>query len=303
MLALPDVVAFDLTIATEVFGRDHGDRYQVKVCAVRPGPVQRDHFDLVARDGLEALAWAETVIVPGFSRAPTPADAVDALRAAAARGARIASICTGAFALADAGLLDGLGATTHWQYAAELARRHPLVEVKPGVLYVDNGQILTSAGLAAGLDLCLHLFTLDHGEAAAITRARALVTPLHRAGGQAQFIPTDPGLGRGSLSSVTAWATHHLAEPIGVPELARQAEMAPRTFARRFTADVGLTPHAWLSQLRLQAACRLLEHDDCSVEEVARRSGLGSSANLRLHFHRAYATTPTAYRATFAGTA
>jgi AraC family transcriptional activator FtrA len=300
VLALPRVVAFDLTIATQVFGQDRSGRYRVEVCAPAPGPIRTtSDFTIGGTSGLDALTRADTVIVPGFSVRPVPEPALVALRAAHHRGARMASICSGAFALAEAGLLSGRRATTHWGRADELARQFPDVTVDPKVLYVDEGDVLTSAGLAAGLDLCLHLVARDHGEPAALQRARDLVMPLHRAGGQAQFIPTGPGNGGGELAAVTAWALTHLHRPLTVADLAARALQAPRTFARTFQAGLGLSPHAWLVEQRLRAACRLLEDDTVGIDEVARRSGLGSAANLRLHFRRSLGTTPTAYRAGF----
>ena len=300
VLALPQVVAFDLTIATQVFGQDRRGRYRVEVCAPSPGPIRTtSDFTLGGTSGLEALNRADTVIVPGFSLRPVPEPALAALRAAHHRGARVASICSGAFALAEAGLLSGRRATTHWGRADELARQFPDVTVDPKVLYVDTGDVLTSAGLAAGLDLCLHLVAVDHGEAAAVERARDLVMPLHRAGGQAQFIPAGPEAGDGDLAAVTRWALAHLHRPITVADLAARALQAPRTFARNFQAELGRSPHAWLVEQRLRVACRLLEDDGLGIDEVARRSGLGSAANLRLHFRRSLATTPTAYRSSF----
>jgi AraC family transcriptional activator FtrA len=300
VLALSQVVAFDLTIATQVFGHGPPGRYRVELCAPTPGPVMTTSgFSIGVDVGLEALTVANTVIVPGFSSRPVPEPALAALRAAHARGARVASICSGAFALAEAGLLNGRRATTHWGRVHELAREFPDVTVDPKVLYVDEGDVLTSAGLAAGLDLCLHIISRDHGEAAAVERARALVMPLHRAGGQAQFIAAGPDHGEGDLSAVTDWALAHLHRPICVADLAARALQASRTFCRNFQSQMGLSPHAWLVEQRLRLACRLLEDGDLGIDEVARRSGLGSAANLRLHFRRSFATTPTAYRSTF----
>jgi transcriptional regulator GlxA family with amidase domain len=239
------------------------------------------------------------VIAPSFPGRPVPAAALVALRAAHHRGARTASICSGAFALAEAGLLDGRRATTHWRRVEELSRDFPAVTVDPKVLYVDTGDVLTSAGLAAGLDLCLHMIANDHGAAAAVERSRDLVMPLHRAGGQAQFIAIAPGDQDGTLTAVTEWALEHLQLPITVADLAERALQAPRTFCRNFQARLGQSPHAWLIDQRLRLACRLLEDDEVGIDEVARRSGLGTAANLRLHFRRSYATTPTAYRSSF----
>jgi transcriptional regulator GlxA family with amidase domain len=186
-------------------------------------------------------------------------------------------------------------------HADELAARYPDVTVDPAVLYVDEGSVLTSAGLAAGLDLCLYLVSRDRGEPAALERARRMVTPLHRAGGQAQFIPTPATLVDGELAGVISWATARLHEPLTVNDLATRALQAPRTFNRNFQARLGVSPHVWLTGQRLRAACALLEDGTLSMDEVARRSGLGSAANFRLHFRRAYSTTPTAYRASFSG--
>ncbi len=300
VLAFAPVVAFDLTIATQVFGHEKGGRYRVTLCSPVPGQVlTTSGFGIGIDAGLEALASADTVIVPGFAVHPVPESALIALRAAHARGARLASICSGAFALAQAGLLDGRKATTHWGRVEELARQYPEVTVDPKVLYVDSGDVLTSAGLAAGLDLCLYMVSRDHGEAVAVQRARDLVMPLHRAGGQAQFVTHRPNPGDGELTAVTDWALEHLHQPITVADLAGRALQAPRTFCRNFQAAFGQSPLAWLVHQRLRVACRLLEDGDTGIDEVARRSGLGSAENLRLHFRQAFATTPTAYRSSF----
>lgn len=300
VLAFAPVVAFDLTIATQVFGHERGGRYRTELCSPLPGQVMTTSgFSIGIEAGLEALATADTVIVPGFAVHPVPEPALIALRTAHARGARIASICSGAFALAQAGLLNGRRATTHWGRVEELARQYPDVTVDAKVLYVDAGTVLTSAGMAAGLDLCLYLISRDHGEAVAVERARDLVMPLHRAGGQAQFVAISPDPGAEELTAVTEWALAHLHLPITVADLAGRALQAPRTFCRNFQAVLGQSPHAWLVHQRLRAACRLLEDPEFGIDEVARRSGLGSAANLRLHFRRAFATTPTAYRSSF----
>ena len=303
-LALPDVVAFDLTIPGHVFGHPtERTRYSFAVCAPVPGPVPTTTgFDLHAAHGLEALAGADTVVVPGYAPHDAPGDEVlDALRAAHARGARVVSVCTGAFALAAAGLLDGRRATTHWNDAGELARRHPCVQVDPDVLYVDEGSVMTSAGVAAGIDLCLHLVRLDHGAEAAASVARRMVVAPHRDGGQAQFLQRPlPVVGTG-LSATCTWALEHLAEPLAVQDLARHAGWAPRTFARRFVEETGTTPLRWLAAQRLLEARRLLEGTDLPIDQVAERCGLGTAANLRLHLARDAGTTPTAYRRTYRG--
>jgi len=300
VLALPQVVAFDLTIATHVFGDASGGRYRMTLATPTPGLVATTSgFPIGVDAGLDALARADTIVVPGFDRLPVPEEALAALRAAHARGARVASICTGAFALAEAGLLDGRPATTHWMHAAELTRRFPGVRVDPAVLYVDDGDVLTSAGVVAGLDLALYLVACDHGESAAVDAARRMVTPLHRAGGQAQFIPAESATLCGDLAAVLDWARAHLHLPITVADLARRALQAPRTFNRAFQTQLGMSPHAWLTTQRLRTACGLLEDREVPIEDIARRSGLGSAANFRMHFRRAFSTTPTAYRAAF----
>ncbi|MFE7954832.1 GlxA family transcriptional regulator [Streptomyces sp. NPDC057413] len=301
-LALPRVVAFDLAIPAQIFGGPDGPgSYRFTLCAPAAGPVPTTTgFDLVAPRGLEALAEADTVVVPGYDPlASPPPPVLEALRAAAARGARMVSVCTGAFALAAAGLLDGRRATTHWMDAEELARRHPEVDVDADLLYTGHGPVLTSAGFAAGIDLCLHLVREDHGAEAAAALARRLVVPAHREGGQAQYLTrTMPAAGTG-MAAVCAWALRRLDQPLTVAGLARQAGVSPRTFARRFTAEMGTTPLRWLTAQRLHEVRRLLEVTDLPVEEIARRCGLGSAANLRLHLARDAATTPTGYRRTF----
>ena len=303
VLALPAVVAYDLTIATHVFGHAGRDRYRVTLAAPVPHQVQTTSgFAITTSAGLESLSAADTVIVPGFDRRTVQHDTLYALREAHARGTRMVSICTGAFALARAGLLDGHRATTHWAQAGQLAIEHPAVSVDAAALYIDGGDVLTSAGVSAGIDLCLYILAKDHGEDVAIDRARQMVTPLHRAGSQLQFIPPTPAEDRDSdsaLTSATDWAREHLHESITVLDLARQALQAPRTFSRNFTAQLGVSPHHWITHQRLQRACHLLEDPDVTIDRVAARSGLGTADNLRLHFRRAYATTPTAYRAAF----
>jgi transcriptional regulator GlxA family with amidase domain len=214
----------------------------------------------------------------------------------------VASICTGAFVLAAAGLLDGRRATTHWRYAGRLAREFPAIDVDPGVLYVDAGDVLTSAGVAAGVDLCLHMVRADHGAAAANAVARRMVVAAHRDGGQAQFVerPLPPAAG-GGLAATRAWLAERLAEPVSIDAMARHAGYSPRSFARRFRAETGTTPLQWLIGLRVAEAQRLLEGSDAPVEEVAARSGFGGAVALRQHFSRLVGTSPTAYRRAFRG--
>ncbi len=306
-LCLGRVVAFDLSTPAEVFSlawTSDGPLYEFAVCASRVGATPTTTgFSIAGVAGLEELAAADTVIVPGYRDVvdPPPGAAIAALRAAADRGARVASICTGAFALAHAGLLDGRRATTHWFWADLLSDRFPRIEVEPGTLYVDEGEVLTSAGLSAGIDLCLHLVRRDHGERMGAQVARAMVASPHRDGGQAQFIerPLPADRGAGSLEPVRAWALDRLTEPLDVATLAERAGVSPRTFARRFVAETGTTPLKWLHAQRVLEARRLLEHTDLPIEQVASRAGFGSAPSLREHFRRATKTTPTAYRRTF----
>lgn len=304
-LALTEVVAFDLAIPAQVFGHpDWAGEYTFEVAAPRPGPVATTTgFGVLAGAGLEALDRADTVVVPGYEPHDDPGPpVVNALRRAAAAGTRIVSVCTGAFALAASGLLDGRRATTHWGDADELARRHAAVRVDPDVLYVAEGPVMTSAGVAAGIDLCLHIVRLDHGADVAARVARRMVVAPHRDGGQAQFIRRAvPQAGDGGLAATCEWATARLDEPLTVADLARHAGWSPRTLARRFADEAGTTPLAWLAAQRVLEARRLLEATDLPVDEVARRCGLGTAANLRLHLRRDAGTTPTAYRATFRG--
>jgi AraC family transcriptional activator FtrA len=307
-LLLDHPVLYDAAAILQVFGHRGGPgrppaRYDLAVCGPRRGAFQTTTgLGLRVDHGLAAVGEADLVVVPGFSpRDPAPpAAALRALQAAHRRGARVMSICTGAFALAHAGLLDGRRATTHWAYCAELQDRFPSVRVEPDVLYVDEGDILTSAGIAAGMDLCLHVVREDFGAQAAVELARwSLVAP-HRDGGQAQFIETPvPETHDGGLAATRAWALARLHEPIDVAALARHAHQSERTFARRFKAETGTTPKRWLLDQRVQHARRLLESTDLPIEAIARRAGFGSAALLRLHFQRATATRPTDYRRTF----
>jgi transcriptional regulator GlxA family with amidase domain len=304
VLALDSVVAFDLSIPAQIFGhRDERDRYRVAVCAERAGPVATSTgFDIVTSHGLATLRRADTIVVPGFEHTerPVPPAVVSALRAADRRGARMISICTGAFALAAAGVLDGRRATTHWRHAAELRARHPEIDLDPSVLYVDEGRVLTSAGVAAGIDLCLHVVARDHGAAAANRIARRMVVAAQRGGGQAQFVERSvPPRSDDGLGSTRAWMLDRLDQPLTVADMARHAVRSERSFARHFRAETGTTPLRWLHEQRILHARRLLEETDLPVEEVAARSGFGTATTLREHLGRATHTTPTAYRRTF----
>jgi len=310
-LCLPGTVAFDLTAPAQAFGGaaalDGSPHYAFSTCSIDGAPVATTTgFEIGVGAGLGALQRADTVVVPGYVAVfdPLPEPAAAALRVAARRGARLMSVCTGAFALAHAGLLDGRRATTHWGWAAELAAGFPAVAVEPEVLFVDEGDVLTSAGLSAGIDLSLHVIRRDHGAACADRVARHMVAAPHREGGQAQFFDApeacrDDPPRLGSLEPTRAWARERLAEPLTVEAMARHANVSPRTFARRFRAETGTTPLQWLLGRRVHAARRLLEESDLPVEEIAARAGFGDAASLRAHFRRATATTPTAYRRTF----
>jgi transcriptional regulator GlxA family with amidase domain len=303
----PKVAMFELSVACEVFGLDRSELvdpwYRHRVAAAVPGPhTSPEGLVLETPYGLDELERADTIVIPAriFPGDPPPA-VVDALRAAHARGARMLSMCTGAFVLAAAGLLDGRRATTHWMWAGELAERHPQVQVDPKVLYVDGGDgIMTSAGTAAGVDLMLHVVRLDHGAEVANAVARRMVVPPHRDGGQAQFVDLPvPEAGADELSDVLGWMIEHVDQDLSVERLARRARTSPRTFARRFRAATGTTPHQWLVRQRVLLAQQLLETTDELVEWVAQRCGFGSAAALRQHFTRAVSASPVAYRRTF----
>ncbi|MGO4615489.1 GlxA family transcriptional regulator [Nocardia sp. 2YAB30] len=307
VLALDQVIAFDLATPAEVFGRarlpDGRPAYRVWVCGAAP-TVDAGMFTLRPPWGLEALADA-TIVVPGCSDpgVRVPDEAIAALRRAAAAGTRIASICSGAFILAATGLLDGYRATTHWLAAAELAARYPAVEVDPDVLYVDNGQLLTSAGAAAGIDLCLHMIRRDYGSAVAADAARLSVVPLEREGGQAQFIVHDqPPTPRGStLEPVLLWMQDNAAKDLTLDDIAAHAGMSARTLNRRFREHTGTTPLQWLLRARIRQAQHLLESTGHPVDRIAGQVGFGSPTAFRDRFKRVVGTSPRSYRAAFHG--
>jgi transcriptional regulator GlxA family with amidase domain len=306
VVAFDGVVLGDLAAPSEVFGRlrDTTGRplYELRVCSTEPEVVS-EHLTLKIPWRLSSLKQANTVIVPGIDDLdrPLPEKLIRALRAAVYRGVRVASICSGAFVLAQTGALDGLKASTHWLAATELARRFPLVDVDPDVLYVDNGNVLTSAGAAAGLDLCLHLVRRDFGAEVAIQAARAAVMPLERAGGQAQFIVHRPPapVGHDSMGFLLPWIEENLHLELSLPVLAKRAAMSTRTLSRQFRQQVGLSAAQWISRARVRRAQLLLETTRLSVEEIAENSGFGSSTVMRECFRRIVGTSPLAYRGTF----
>ena len=306
VIAYHGVVPFDLATPCEVFGRvavpGVPTPYAVRVCGTAR-TVRAGVLDLRVPHGLADVAGAQTVVLPGVAdpAMPIPREVLSVVREAARRGARVASICTGAFVLAATGLLDGLRATTHWQAAGMLAARHPAITVDAGVLWVDNGQVLTSAGAAAGLDLCLHMVRRDYGPSAAALAARLAVMPLERDGGQAQFIVHPPPSSAASLEPLLSWLSQNLHRALDMDEVARQAAMTPRTLSRRFRQQAGTTPLQWLLAARVRRAQLLLETTSLSVEQVAEQAGFGSAVTLRDRFARSVGTTPTAYRRALGG--
>jgi len=306
-VAYDRLCTFEFGIVVEVFALPRPelnvDWYRFDVCSIDPGPLRATGGVTVQPTaGLRTLRRAGTIVIPGW-RDPDerPPDALlQAVRAAHARGARLVSICSGVFVLAAAGLLDGRRATTHWRYVDRLRAQYPGIQVEPDVLYVDEGRILTSAGSAAGIDLCLHIVRQDYGAEIANLVARRMIVPPLRDGGQSQYIPAPArALPGHSLSRVLEWAQRRLSDPLPVGSLASRAAMSPRTFARRFRKETGTTPHQWLTHQRLLAAQRRLETTSDSVDEIAEAVGLQTAATLRLHFRRALRTTPTAYRRRF----
>lgn len=308
------VAAFELSVGHEVFGLDRSELvdpwYEYRVVAVGDHPiaVTGGSWTISTPYRLPDLTEADTILVPAWYGLDEPADVavLDALRDAHRRGVRIISVCSGAFLLAQAGLLDERRATTHWMYAERLARRFPRIDVDPEVLYVDSGDgIFTSAGTSAGIDLCLHVVRLDHGAEVANAVARRMVVPAHRDGGQSQFVaapvPEEPD--DDLLAPTLDWAVANLDQPLTVEDLARRALMSPRTFARRFRAATGTTPLQWLLRQRIVHAQRLLESTELPVEIIATRCGFGSATALRVHFRRATGTSPLAYRRSFTAVA
>lgn len=305
-VVMDGVAPFELGVLCEAWGIDRrdtgGPTFDFAVCAARPGRVATSiGFGLDIECGLDRVADADLVTVPAMPRNETfPPELLEALRAAYRRGARLLSVCTGAFTLGAAGLLDGRECTTHWMYVDELQARFPEARVNCGVLYVDEDPVITSAGSAAGVDACLHLMRKELGARVANSVARRMVVPPHRDGGQAQFVETPvPVPSADTLQPVLTWMQANLDKDMTVDDLARRAAMSPRTFARRFRAETGTTPHQWITTQRLFLAERLLEESDAPIELVASRTGFGNAATLRHHFAQARGTTPLAYRRTF----
>jgi AraC family transcriptional activator FtrA len=306
-LAYERMSTFEFGIVVEAFALPRPELdvrwYDFQVCSLDTRPLRAlGGIAVHAPVGLGALRHADTIVIPGWSRIeePPPPRLLNALRGAYRRGARIVSICSGVFVLAAAGLLDGKRATTHWRYAERLAARFPKVRVEPDVLYVDEGRVLTSAGSAAGIDLCLHIIRKDYGASIANLVAKRLVVPPHRDGGQSQYVatPLRPE-SNGRLAPLLEWAQANLQRELSVAALARQAHMSPRSFARHFRAQVGTTPHRWLSHQRVLAAQQWLESTDAPIDRIAEAVGMETAATLRHHFRRTLRTTPTAYRKRF----
>jgi AraC family transcriptional activator FtrA len=303
---------FETAIPCEIFGRCRPGLpepwYELRVCPPDGEPtVASNGFTVVGERGYAGLLDADTVVVPalGDSSQDPPADLVAAVRAAHQAGARVVSLCSGAFVLAAAGILDGRPATTHWIYAEDFRRRFPAVRLDPSVLYVDDGDVLTSSGTTAGIDLCLHIVRLDHGAAVTNTLARRLVAPAHRSGGQAQYIesPAPPPHTDVGLAPLLDWMRAHLDKPLTVTDLARRANLAERTLIRQFHATTGTTPIKWLTEQRVLYARQLLETSDLPIDRVASLAGLGSPANFRHHFGLTMGVSPSTYRREFRASA
>ncbi len=304
VLVLEGAKPLDVGIPAQVFSTRASMPYEVRVCGAEPGLVTGgDGLSYTVAHGLEALEWAEIVFVPGYrfpDREEPPPAVVEALLAAHDRGVRLAAISTGAFALAATGLLDGRRATTHWHYTRALAEKHPRIRVDENVLFVDEGSVLTSAGAASGIDLCLHIVRADLGVAASHHAARRLVAAPYRSGGQAQYVPRSVPEPLGERFAATReWALHRLHARLTLEDLARHAGVSERTLSRRFVEDTGYTPMQWVLRARIDVARELLERSQRSVEQIASDVGLGTGANLRLHFQRILGTTPSEYRRTF----
>lgn len=304
VVVLEGAKPLDVGIPAQVFTTRPSMPYEVRVCGVTPGRVAGgDGLSYSVEHGLEVLEDADLIFIPGY-RLPNledpPAELLRALLAAHERGARLAAISTGAFALAATGLLDGKRATTHWHYSEIFAERYPQVQVNESVLFVDEGSVLTSAGAASGIDLCLHILRGDLGMKTANHAARRLVAAPYRSGGQAQFVRRSvPATAGERFSATREWALAHLDKTLSIDVLAQNASVSPRTFSRRFREETGYTPMQWVMRARVDVARELLENTDLGIDEIAMRVGIGSGANLRQFFRRVLGTTPSEYRRTF----
>ncbi|TXK16272.1 helix-turn-helix domain-containing protein [Homoserinibacter sp. GY 40078] len=304
-LAIPGTAPFEFGVVCEVFGIDRtemgGPKFDFTVATADPGPVETSlGFSLVIDDDLSAAADADLVAVPAHRIGPVDERYLEVIRAAEARGAWVMSVCSGAFVLAQAGVLDGRRSTTHWMHADRLAREYPLTEVDPDVLFVQDGKVVTGAGTAAGIDAALHIVREEYGAAATNVIARRMVVPPQRDGGQSQFIPTPvPEIRADTFAVVMDWMLENLHEDLTIDQLARRALMSSRTFARRFRAETGTTPAAWLNRQRILRAQQELEQTDDGLEQIAQRAGFGTAAVMRHHFLKVLQTTPTAYRRVF----
>jgi len=308
VVAFDGISPFHLSVPCMVFGEDRTEagapRFRVQVCAPEPGELRTNAgFSLVVPHGLEAIRRARIVVVPSWRDdcSAAPPELVRALQAAHRRGATVVGLCLGAFVLAEAGLLDGRPATTHWKLAPAFARQYPKVKLQPEVLYVEDGNVLTSAGTAAGIDCCLHLLRVRYGAETANSAARRMVVAPHRQGGQAQYIeqPVPATAERDRLAPLLEWLGRHLDRPHELDDLARRALMSRRNFTRRFRESTGTTVGQWMQNQRLALAQRLLETTDHPVERVATGAGFGSAVSLRKHFLSAFKVSPTAYRQQF----
>jgi AraC family transcriptional activator FtrA len=300
-----DIPLLEVAAACDIFGTTPAeldeDWYDFSVCGPATAQVG-GWFRPIAHSSYKNLATADTVVIPacGSTLEAQPSDLVDAVRAAYDAGARIVAICTGAFVLAAAGLLDGRRATTHWMHADTLASQYPRIDVRPDVLYVEDGNIFTSAGKTAGIDLCIHIVRLDYGAAVANAVARRLVMPPHRDGGQTQFILPPPSVPRDDVAdTLLPWVTAHIDEPLSVVDLARQVSMSTRQLTRRFASITGMTPLQWLHTQRILRAQELLETTDHTIEHIATMTAMGTAATLRRHFNRAVGVPPDTYRRSF----
>jgi len=305
LLAIPGVAPFEFGVVCEVFGIDRSDTggptFDFTIATADPGPVETSlGYDMVISTGLEVAADADLIAVPAHRIENIDERYLEVIRAAEARGAWVLSVCSGAFALAQAGILEGRRATTHWMHTDRLARRYPGTAVDPDVLFVEDRKVVTSAGTAAGIDAALHIVRKEHGAAATNVIARRMVVPPQRDGGQSQYIdqPIKPECAD-SFAAVADWMLENLSEDLTVDQLARKALMSSRTFARRFRADMGTTPAAWLNRQRLIRAQLLLEKTDQGLETIAQQTGFGTAAVMRHHFVKVLQTSPQAYRRAF----